>query len=169
MSAGRARSFGPSSLLLTATRDTRKVCLWPRRSREPFTARLHLLMVVPEVHDLTGPKAAASLVLPGATRFKLAMESDAAQSYLDKRSAELIQKGINADFETSRGDPARVIIASARRISADLVIMGTHGRSGANAFWEESVAARVVARIQAPLLLVPTGRSDEHQKGAGAV
>ena len=54
-----------------------------------FHCRLHLLMVVPELRDLTGSKAAASLILPGATRLNLEMESDGARTYLDQRAAEL--------------------------------------------------------------------------------
>ena len=123
--------------------------------------RLHLLMVVPELRDLTGSKAAASFILPGATRLNLEIETAGAQTYLDQRAAELKGRGVMADYETSRGDPARAIIASALRLSADLVVMGTHGRAGADAFWAGSVAARVVARIQAPLMLVPLGRNED--------
>lgn len=125
-----------------------------------FQSRLHLLMVVPGVRDLTGPKAAASFLLPGATRFNLEIESEGAQKYLDRRAAELSRQGVLVDHETSRGDPARAIITSARRLSADLVVLGTHGRAGADAFWAESVAARVVARVQAPLMLVPLDRDE---------
>ena len=130
-----------------------------------FHARLHLLMVVPKVGNLSGAKAAASVLLPGATRFNLEMESEGAKKYLDQRSAELRQQGIQAEQETTRGDPARGIVASVRRFSADLVVMGTHGRAGADAFWAESVAARVVPRIQAPLMLVPAVRSGDGPPG----
>ena len=130
-----------------------------------FRCRLHLLMVVPKLLNLSGSKAAASLILPGATRLNLEMESADARTYLDQRAAELNREGILADYETSRGDPARAILAAARRLSVDLVVMGTHGRAGADAFWAGSVAARVVARIQAPVMLVPLGKSEE--QGAG--
>ena len=128
-----------------------------------YNCRLHLLMVVPELRDLTGSKAAASLLLPGATRFNLEMESEDARTYVDQQIAKLNQKGVLADSEASRGDPARAIIASARRLAADLVIMGTHGRAGADAFWAGSVAARVVAQIKAPLMLVPLSRIQEQE------
>ena len=128
-----------------------------------FHCRLHLLMVVPRLLNLSGANAAASLILPGAMRLNLEMESAGARAYLDQRAAELNREGVLADYETSRGDPARAIIASARRLSADLVVMGTHGRAGADAFWAGSVAARVVARIQAPLMLVPLGKSEEQR------
>jgi len=126
-----------------------------------FHSRVHLLMVVPKLRNLTGLKAATSLLLPGATRFNLETESEGARMYLDQRAADLNRQGVLADYETSRGDPARAITASARRLSADLLVMGTHGRAGADAFWAGSVAARVVAHIQVPLMLVPLGNNDE--------
>jgi nucleotide-binding universal stress UspA family protein len=125
-----------------------------------FDCRLHLLMVVPELRDLTGPKAAASFILPGAMRADLEMESADARTYLDGRVAELGRKGISVESDSSRGDPANAIVATAKRLSADLVVMGTHGRTGTDAFWERSVAARVVSRIKAPLLMVPLGKGD---------
>jgi nucleotide-binding universal stress UspA family protein len=125
-----------------------------------FKSQLHLLMVVPELRDLTGPKAATSFILPGAMRADLEMESAHAQTYLDERVAELTRQGIPVASDTSRGDPARAIIAAARRLSAELVVMATHGRTGTEAFWERSVASRVVSHINAPLLMVPLSRSD---------
>jgi len=43
-----------------------------------FHCRLHLLMVVPELRDLTGSKAATSFILPSAMRLNLELESDSA-------------------------------------------------------------------------------------------
>jgi len=120
-----------------------------------FHSRLHLLMVVPTIGRLAGFQAAAAMLLPGATRVKLEMEIAGAREYLLQRSEELRRRGVNATGEVTRGDPARAIARAARRLSADLVVMGTHGRAGTDAFWAGSVAARVVARTRTPLLLVP--------------
>jgi nucleotide-binding universal stress UspA family protein len=57
--------------------------------------------------------------------------------------------------EVQRGDPAALIVRAAERISADLVVLGTHGRTGLEAFWSESVAPQVISRAHTPLLLVP--------------
>ena len=76
-----------------------------------------------------------------------------------RKAEELARNGIEVESETARGDPARTIIEALRRISADLVVMGTHGRAGVDAFWEGSVAAEVATRIQTPLLLVPLDKS----------
>jgi nucleotide-binding universal stress UspA family protein len=120
-----------------------------------FSCRLHLLMVTPRAAELTGLEKAASVLLPGTTRMKLEMDSAAAREYVTARAAELNAAGVQTACEASRGDPARAIVRTARKLSADLVVMGTHGRAGTEAFWEGSVAARVIARSRVPLLLVP--------------
>jgi len=120
-----------------------------------FSCRLHLLMVIPHPGELTGSEKAASVLLPGATRIKLEMDSAGASDYVAARAAELTAAGVRTSCEASRGDPALAIVRTARRLSADFVVMGTHGRAGTEAFWEGSVAARVIARSRVPLLLVP--------------
>jgi nucleotide-binding universal stress UspA family protein len=57
--------------------------------------------------------------------------------------------------EVRRGDPAATIVETARQSGADLIVLGTHGTTGMDAFWEGSVTARVAARSRVPLLLVP--------------
>ena len=120
-----------------------------------FACRVHLLMVVPTLAELAGSQAAAGMLLPGATRLKLEMDSAAAGDYLAAKAEELARAGVEAGSEASRGDPAQAIVRAARRLDVDMVVMGTHGRAGTVAFWEGSVAARVVSRTRVPLLLVP--------------
>jgi nucleotide-binding universal stress UspA family protein len=122
--------------------------------------RLRLLMVVPKIRDLTGSESAVAFMLPGSTRTELEMESTDARSYLNRRAEDLEKTGIVVDAETSRGDPANAIVSAARRLSSDLVVMGTHGRAGTEAFWEGSVAAEVATHVRRPLLLVPLGKKD---------
>ena len=120
-----------------------------------FACRVHLLMVVPTLGELAGSQAAAGMLLPGATRIKLEMESAAAGDYLAAKAEELERAGVKAGSEASRGDPARAIVRAARRLDVNIVVMGSHGRAGTVAFWEGSVAARVVSRTRVPVLLVP--------------
>ncbi|HEY9594224.1 MAG TPA: universal stress protein [Spirochaetia bacterium] len=122
---------------------------------EAFRCGLHLLMVTPNAGDLSGPRAAMSMLLPSATRLKLELDKAGAEAHLAERAGELRSRGIRTSVEASRGDPARAIVRAAKRVTADAVVMGTHGRAGTVAFWEGSVAARVVARARIPLLLVP--------------
>jgi nucleotide-binding universal stress UspA family protein len=114
-------------------------------------------MVVPTLGNLSGSKAAAGLLLPGATRVLLDMDSAGARDYLASRAADLARNGVTVTNESTRGDPVRSILRAIQRLGVDLVVMGTHGRAGAEAFWAGSVAARVIDRTTVPILLVPLG------------
>jgi nucleotide-binding universal stress UspA family protein len=120
-------------------------------------ARVHLLMVVPTLGNLSGSKAAAGLLLPGATRVLLDMDSAGASDYVESRAADLARIGVTVTSESTRGDPVRSILRAIQRLGVDLVVMGTHGRAGTDAFWAGSVAARVIDRTSVPILLVPLG------------
>lgn len=52
-------------------------------------------------------------------------------------------------------DPTTAICQTAERFGADLICLGTHGRSGLSAAVLGSVANGVMARSQRPLLTVP--------------
>ena len=120
-----------------------------------FNCRLHLLMVTPHPSELGGMERAAAALLPGTTRVKLEMDSAGAADYLAARAAALAAPGMQITCEASRGDPARAIVRTTRKLSANVVVMGTHGRAGTTGFYEGSVAARVTARVPVPVLLVP--------------
>lgn len=53
------------------------------------------------------------------------------------------------------GDPARTIVTCAQALPADLVVMGTHGRSGFERFALGSVTEKVLRRAGPPVLTVP--------------
>jgi len=53
------------------------------------------------------------------------------------------------------GNPSREILAKARREGADLIVMGTHGRSGLPHMVMGSVAEKTVRRSGIPVLTVP--------------
>jgi nucleotide-binding universal stress UspA family protein len=52
------------------------------------------------------------------------------------------------------GDPASEILDIAREIAADLIVMGTHGRTGLSRFLMGSVAEQVVRKAGCPVLTV---------------
>jgi nucleotide-binding universal stress UspA family protein len=122
-------------------------------------ARLHLVWVVPTPGTMSGGWGAAGRLMPGTTRALLEHARQGAKEYLAIRAAELGAAGVAATVEVGRGDPVRVILQTSRRIAADLVVLGTHGKRGLDAFWAGSVAARVVNRSRVPLLLVPVAET----------
>ncbi len=120
-----------------------------------FNSRIHLVMAVPKVRDLRGSDSAAALLSPAAMRVRLEMDFEGADDYLAERAEEISKGGIPVTTECVRGEAANAIVELAERARASMIVLGTHGKAGSEAFWNESVAARVVTRTSIPVLLVP--------------
>ena len=118
-------------------------------------AQLDLLCVIPTRGTLTGEKAASGNLMPATTTAYLDITEEIAQEHFQEHLDEFQQAGLSATAEIARGDPASVIATTATRIDANLIIFGTHGHAGLDAFWNRSVAATVARRTQIPLLLIP--------------
>ena len=75
-----------------------------------------------------------------------------------KRLAALLtrarRQGLRAHAVFVEGLPAEEILRATRRARADLVVMGTHGRSGVSRLFMGSVAERVVRESRVPVLTV---------------
>jgi len=104
------------------------------------------------------------IVAPGAA-FQSVPE-DAAQSLLLAGSRlltrlrdEAIRDGAQVDYvlvENSEHRPGAIVNEQADAWKAELIVMGTHGRHGAERFLEGSVAEQVVRHADVPVLLVTT-------------
>jgi nucleotide-binding universal stress UspA family protein len=53
------------------------------------------------------------------------------------------------------GNPAREITSLAQKIGADLIVMGTHGRSIMARLFQGSIAEKVIAHSPCPVLALP--------------
>lgn len=84
-----------------------------------------------------------------------------AETHLADIKARLEKDGVSPTTVVRFGRPAEEIVAAAHELSADLVIMGTHGRTGLEHFLVGSVAERVVRTAKLPVLTVPVL---EHKK-----
>jgi nucleotide-binding universal stress UspA family protein len=129
-------------------------------------AATHLLVVVPTLSTLSGREAtagrAAGRLLPGATRAVLDMVQQEAVAYLRRLAPDFQRQGVRVTAEVARGDPATVIIDTAQAIQADVIILGTHGKVGLDAFWSGSLSPRITSRLRLPLLLVPVTEPHAH-------
>jgi nucleotide-binding universal stress UspA family protein len=66
------------------------------------------------------------------------------------------------DTALMQGDPARSILREAERLSADLLVMGTHGTSGFKRLILGSVTEKVLRQAAAPVLTVPPAAASMH-------
>ncbi len=122
-----------------------------------YSAELDLICVIPTPGTLSGEQAAAGNLMPATTRALLNMTEENAKEHLAGHLKAFKKKNIPASADIARGDPAPVIAKSAETIPADMILFGTHGRAGLDAFWNRSVAAGVARRTDIPILLVPLG------------
>ena len=118
-------------------------------------ADLHLLTAVPTLASLSAEHSTTARLLPTATSAWLDMTEEDAGAHLHQKAIDLQALALRTTTEVCRGDPAAVIARTAQRVQADLIVMGTHGKRGMDAFWAGSVAAQVSSRSRVPLLLVP--------------
>jgi nucleotide-binding universal stress UspA family protein len=76
----------------------------------------------------------------------------------------LARRGAAVRTVIRQGNPALEIIGEARRRRANLIVMGTHGRTGLEHLVLGSVAERVVRFAPCPVLTVGSGRGPKHRK-----
>jgi nucleotide-binding universal stress UspA family protein len=120
-----------------------------------YGAELNLLCVIPTLGTLSGEQAAVSNMLPATAAAYLDIAEEIALEHFQRHLNLFKKKGLPATAEIARGDPASVIAKTAEKIGADLIIFGTHGHAGLEAFWNRSVAAAVARRTGIPILLIP--------------
>jgi nucleotide-binding universal stress UspA family protein len=93
--------------------------------------------------------------VPASTYNQLAAAAtDAARKKLVELVARARAAGAKADVTILEGTPAARIVHVARVRRADLIVMGTQGRTGLSRFLLGSVASRVLARAPCPVLTV---------------
>jgi nucleotide-binding universal stress UspA family protein len=120
-----------------------------------YHAILTLLFVVPTLGTLGGHQAATGLLLPGTMSALLDMNEQAAEDYLEAQGQRVRASELQIDQVVVRGDPTPTIADFAGKLPADLIVLGTHGKAGAGAFWAGSVAPKLAGLTAIPLLFVP--------------
>lgn len=131
--------------------------------------RVVLLHVSPIPHGLRPD----SKILPedgkSAVRIDEYMTSAAKKKLTDALDARKIPGSVCA--VAAEGDCADVILAEAVEHKADVIVMGTHGRTGVKRLLLGSVAERVLRRADVPVVVVrdPNVTEDKHLREEDAV
>lgn len=94
----------------------------------------------------------ASLLMDPAEARRIARAD--ANEQLSKLAGPIVQDWPRTGRELRAGNPATTIVAMARRMKADLIVMGTHGRTGLKRMVIGSVAERVVRLAHCSVLVV---------------
>lgn len=116
-------------------------------------AHILLLQVIQKLDDesqrLLFKDEAAAKVTFGEWRAR-------AESYLAGQSRQLDAAGVASDYRVVVDNPDRAICALTKGNGVDLIVMGTHGRTGVKRWVYGSIANKVLRGASCPLLLVHT-------------
>jgi len=116
-----------------------------------YGSRLQILHVVPTFDAIAVPPS--ELAGPVQVLYPSSREEVIAEL---RRQAEASgAAAVNPDIEAVEGDPVTKIVDRALASSADLVVVGSHGRSGFNRLLHGSIAEQVLLKAPCPVLTVP--------------
>jgi nucleotide-binding universal stress UspA family protein len=115
-----------------------------------YDARLRVIEVVGIPGPSLGPAPLAVYGLTQEVRRGLADE-------LERFSAPARDAGVSVRVSVEEGDVVGGILHEAEAIGADLIVIGTHGRSGFQRLTLGSVTEKVLRRAVCPVLTVPPG------------
>jgi len=125
--------------------------LYGKNFARAYGASLHLLHIVDDVASRIMTPAGP---VPDIGRLQMEMEGEA-QRRLDELLTDEERKTLRAQLVALRSStPAHTILAYARDEAIDLIIVGTHGRSGLGLFFMGSVAQHIVRAAPCPVLTV---------------
>ena len=118
-------------------------------------ADLHLL----HAYELPAPMLAVEVPLSLPQEFYDQVR-DGAKQGVDKRIAKVEAEGLKATGSVVCDSPTRAILDAAVKTHADLIVMGTHGRTGMKHVLLGSVAERVVRMAPCPVMTVKPRHSE---------
>lgn len=90
-----------------------------------------------------------------------ALDQDAREN-LDALAARLRAEGISTHIHVAHGEPSAVIVSTAETEKAEMIVMGTHGRTGLKRLWAGSVAEQVLRQSPCPVTVVRTADTGVH-------
>lgn len=120
-----------------------------------FKAKLYVLHVIEEI---TGAAYFDVLQTPPLAQLMDDIEAQA-RSALEELLPEDVRRGVETESLIRKGVPFLEIIRCADEVKADVIVCGTHGRTGLKHALFGSVAEKVVRKASCPVLSV---RHPEH-------
>ena len=139
------RILVPTDFSESATRALRLAVTLARESGGHVTV-FHCAPAV----DMLGHGTVDNALYYGALMDRLSEELD---RLLTRTVGEEIPKGLSEDHAQVIGFPPDEIVRRAKEGAYDLVVMGTHGRTGLDKVLMGSVTARVIRRSEVPVLV----------------
>jgi nucleotide-binding universal stress UspA family protein len=123
---------------------------------EAFDGELHALNVV----DVSAVATGSDIVPSGQMLEALSERGESVTSAVAERARE---RGLDAVTEVREDFPGSGILGYAREHEVDLVVMGTHGRTGLGRVLLGSTTERLVRKAEMPVCAVPPADRGAHE------
>ncbi len=158
------RSFAPKKILVPTdlSEASNAALVHARMFREKFGAEVTVL----HAERIEAPPYFTSSQLDELVKMRQTKWKEAAD-YVSRNVAPVL--GAIPETVVVGGAPTDVILKTIEEKKPDLVIMGTHGRSGAQRFWMGSVTERVIRRGRCPVLAVRANSGPQFERILGAI
>jgi nucleotide-binding universal stress UspA family protein len=116
-------------------------------------AQLHVLHVIGELSD----DRRGLMMLQSLPQLEQELQTQSVQE-MEDFCVEYFDAEICYETETVIGSPFQEILSASTRLGVDMIVMGTHGRTGIEHALVGSTAERVVRRSEVPVLTVRSRR-----------
>jgi len=114
-------------------------------------AEVHLVHVVTPLPSISGPE-----FQPVMTPMALTEDYLDERDQLNKLVSQLTDAGVNARALIATGSPVNAVLSEARRLDAELLVVGSHGHGLLYDALLGSVSAGILRKSPIPVLVVPT-------------
>ncbi|SHG83756.1 universal stress protein [Halobaculum gomorrense] len=166
---GERREWGSESRLVVATDGSDAVVPAERIGVDlaaTLGARLTAVSAIDEARTLAnvGGGVLTNETIESVKRALSERAGDAVDRVLERAE----DAGLDADAEMIAGEPSRAVCGYARDADADLVVVGTHGRTGVRRVVLGSVAERILRAADRPVLVVPAS-AETFENAEGSV
>ena len=124
---------------------------WIRKQRWPLGTRVVVVSAV------RAPVTAYAEVYAPAVPYPVELVEELTRHHQEltmRAESELREAGFSTTARVAQGDPREVLVDLARAEGADMVVMGSHGRTGLAKLVLGSVAAHVVAHAPCTVVVV---------------
>lgn len=115
-----------------------------------LNGKLWLLHVANPVPDFVGYNP-----VPQTDRNQVAQEFQEEHRHLQTIAEHLCQRGIEAVALLVQGSTVKTILHEANKLKADLIIIGSHGRTGISKALLGSVSEGILHQSHCPVLVIP--------------
>ena len=150
--------------------DAAHALQWAASLAEQYRARLMVLHVIGKAVEEVVPQGAGYAtqapacyggMAPGSQPFgwqPIIIDLEAqAHAQVQEFAARHLPRHLVVQAQVAVGKPAEAIVRVAHEVGVDLIVMGTHGRTGVRHLLLGSVAEAVIRRARCPVMTVRSG------------